>query len=87
MLLSMDLSWDNINLIDLGIYDDEHVTITIQLKNDTQSLQMPIFYTLNYSNLEQDINQLKTNHLRLMTIRIRMYLVRLPYKMIKKCFF
>lgn len=55
----------NINLIDLGIYDDERVTITIKLKNDIQSLQKPIFYTLNYSNLEKDINQLKTNTLKI----------------------
>ncbi|MFC4321296.1 YfhO family protein [Litchfieldia salsa] len=47
------------NLLHLGTYQDEKLTINIKLKDSLQSLQTPVFYTLNHSMLEKQINELK----------------------------
>ncbi|WP_258535571.1 YfhO family protein [Bacillus sp. 03113] len=54
-----------LNLIDLGTYENQDVTVSILLKNNTPNLQMPIFYTLNYSSLEKEVNKLNQNSLKI----------------------
>ncbi|WP_338450373.1 YfhO family protein [Niallia oryzisoli] len=56
---------NTLNLVDLGTYADEKLTVEIRLKDGIQQLLEPDFYTLNYSALEQEIDQLKQNSLKI----------------------
>lgn len=52
-------------LLSLGTYDDQTLSITVRFKNNTQTIQVPDFYTLNYSKLAQEVNRLNSNPLRI----------------------
>ncbi|KAA9022029.1 YfhO family protein [Niallia endozanthoxylica] len=51
--------------ISLGTYEDESLNIRVQLEKDTQTMQIPSFYTLNYSELEKAINGLQNKALEI----------------------
>ncbi len=50
-----------LNILDLGTYQNENVTVSIVLKDGTQSIALPTFYSFNFSKFEQEINKLKSN--------------------------
>lgn len=53
------------NLVRLGTFEDEKLNLMIQFKNDSGSVSVPEFYTLNYSDLERSINNLKDEALEI----------------------
>ncbi|WP_071393147.1 YfhO family protein [Bacillus tuaregi] len=50
---------DVLNLVDLGTYENGELTIEVRLNGDLEQLRKPVFYTLNYSMLEQELTRLK----------------------------
>jgi uncharacterized membrane protein YfhO len=59
------LEMGDLKIFNLGTYENETLTVTLRLKNSDQNIQVPVFYTFNYSNFKQEINKLNRNPLKI----------------------
>ncbi|MFS7236832.1 hypothetical protein CKN82_00720 [Carnobacterium divergens] len=51
------------NLANLGVFENQEITLKIDLINEAQSIYKPQFYTLNYSLVNKQVNKIKKQSL------------------------